>query len=70
MEAKKLRAKDVARVYGVGLSTVWYYVKQGWIVPYRISPRVTVFDVEELNNFFIGKSKMYLLPVVDLKEAS
>ena len=24
---KKLRAKEVAKVYGIGLSTVWHYAK-------------------------------------------
>ena len=49
---QKLRAKDVAEVYRIGLSTVWYYAKQGFITPSKVSERVTVFDVEELNKFF------------------
>jgi predicted DNA-binding transcriptional regulator AlpA len=52
MEIKKLRAKDVARVYGIGLSTVWHYVKQGLLSPIKISERVTVFDIKELDKFF------------------
>jgi len=49
---RKLRAKDVAEVYSIGLSTVWYYAKHGLITPNKVSERVTLFDVEELNKFF------------------
>lgn len=54
MTVKKMRAKDVAYTYGIGLSTVWHYVKEGLLIPYKISPRVTVFDVEEVEKFFSG----------------
>ena len=51
MKTKKyLRAKEVALYFGIGLSTVWLYVKEGKITPQKLSPRVTVFDIEELEN--------------------
>lgn len=49
---KTLRAKEVATQYGIGLSTVWYYSKQGLITPIKVSQRVTVFCTKELDNFF------------------
>lgn len=45
---KKYRAKELAEYLGVGLSTVWLYAKQGKITPQRISIRVTVFDIDEV----------------------
>jgi len=49
---KYIRAKEVAKVYGIGLSTVWFYAKRGLLHPKKITPRVTVFSVEELEKFF------------------
>ena len=47
-----MRAKEIAKYYGVGLSTVWLYAKQGKLTPKRVSPRVTVFDVAEVEALF------------------
>ena len=49
---KKLRAKEVAKIYGIGVSTVWHYAKLGLITPIKITYKVTVFDVKELDSFF------------------
>ncbi len=49
---KYLRAKEVANTYGIGLSTVWLYAKEGRITPKKISERVTVFSVQELDELF------------------
>ena len=53
MEAEKkyLRAKKVAKYMGIGLSTVWLYAKQGKLTPIKISSRVTVFDINEVDKF-------------------
>lgn len=53
---KKLRAKQVAQKYSVGLSTVWLYAKQKKITKTKISAKVTVFDIEELDKFFDGEN--------------
>jgi len=50
---KYLRAKDVAEYLSIGLSTVWLYAKEGKLSPRKISNRVTVFDIEELNNLLV-----------------
>jgi len=49
---KYLRAKEVANMYGIGLSTVWLYAKEGKLTPKKISARVTVFSIEEIDNLF------------------
>jgi predicted DNA-binding transcriptional regulator AlpA len=50
---KYLRAKEVAEYLSIGLSTVWLYAKEGKLTPKKISNRVTVFDIEELNNLLM-----------------
>ena len=52
--AKYMRAKQLAEHLGIGLSTVWLYVKQGKITPKKISDRVTVFDVVEVEKALFG----------------
>ena len=47
-----MRAKEISEVYGVGLSTVWLYVKEGKLNPRKISQRVTVFKVAEVEALF------------------
>lgn len=49
---KFYRAKEVAERIGIGLSTVWYYSSIGKLTPKKISNRVTVFDIEEINKLF------------------
>lgn len=52
---EKLRAKEIASNYSVGLSTVWLYAKQNKLTPIKVSPRVTVFNFKEVDNFFKSK---------------
>ncbi len=47
---KYMRAKEVANYMGIGLSTVWHYAKIGTLTPKKLSPRVTVFSIEEIDN--------------------
>jgi len=51
---KKYRAKELAEYLGVGLSTIWLYAKQGKITPQRVSSRVTVFDIDEVEKALFG----------------
>lgn len=44
---KYLRPKELADFFGIGLSTVWLYSKQGKIQKRKISSRVTIFNVED-----------------------
>lgn len=43
-----LRAKELAEYFCIGESTVWYYLKHGKIRSIKASPRVTLFDVDEV----------------------
>lgn len=49
---KYLRAKGAAEYLGIGLSTVWLYAKQKKLHAMKLSDRVTVFDIEEINKLF------------------
>ena len=51
---KFMRAKQLAQHLGIGLSTVWAYTKQGKITAKKISDRVTVFDVVEVEKALLG----------------
>lgn len=52
---KKLRAYEVAKIYGVSEGTIWNYAKKGYLKPVKVSQRVTLFDVAECEAFFNGK---------------
>lgn len=54
MKKQKLRVKDISELYSVGVSTVWLYAKEGKLTPIKVSSRVTVFDVNEVESFFNG----------------
>lgn len=49
-----MRAKELAKHLGIGLSTVWLYAKQGRIIPKKLSEKVTVFDVAEVEANLLG----------------
>ena len=51
---KKYRAKELALYIGVGLSTIWLYIKQGKLSTTKVSAKVTVLDTNELELFFNG----------------
>ncbi|MCT7505387.1 helix-turn-helix domain-containing protein [Aliarcobacter cryaerophilus] len=51
---KFMRAKELAKYLGIGLSTVWLYAKQEKITPKKISDRVTLFEVAEVEKALIG----------------
>jgi excisionase family DNA binding protein len=51
--ARSLRAKEAARVYGVGESTLWLYVHQGKLAPVRLGKRLTLFPVDQLEALFV-----------------
>ncbi len=55
---KKMRATHIAKENSIGLSTVWHYAKQGLLNPIRITKGITVFNRDEVEAFFSGKSHM------------
>lgn len=46
------RAKELSKLLGIGLSTVWLYAKQGKLTVKKLSSRVSVFDIQEVNKVF------------------
>jgi len=55
-----LRAKAMAKYLGVGLSTIWYWSKQGKLTPKKISDRVTLLSVDEANKLINGFDEVIL----------
>lgn len=55
LRKERLRAKEIVKMYGVGLSTVWLYAKQNKLTKIKVSDRVTVFDKNEVDRFFSKK---------------
>ena len=54
MKPKYIRAKEVASFLGIGLSTVWHYSKIGKLTPKKVSSRVTLFSLEEIEKLVSG----------------
>lgn len=51
----KLKAKDIAKFFNIGISTVWLYAKQNKLKATKISKGCTVFDTKQVVEFFNGK---------------
>lgn len=51
---KYMRAKELANHLGVGLSTIWLWNKQKKITSKKLSERVTVFEVAEVEKALFG----------------
>ncbi len=49
---KFLRPKEVALRCGIGLSTVFHYARQGKLTAKKISKRVTVFSIDDVEKLF------------------
>lgn len=59
MSTKNYRAKEAAEYLGVAKSTVWLYAKQEKLHPVKLSPRVTIFRKEDLDNFLESAVSTY-----------
>lgn len=51
----KLRANDIKKYFNISLSTIWYFVRENKLNAKKISPRITVFDRDEVLELFNGK---------------
>jgi len=49
LASRTARAKQVAIYLGIGLSTVWHYARIGKLTPIKLSSRVTVFSMDEVD---------------------
>ena len=52
------RPKEAAKFLGVGLSTVWLYIKQNKLKATKLSDRVTIISKESLDNFINASAKV------------
>ena len=51
MEKVNYRPKEASIYLGVGLSTVWLYIKQKKLKTKKLSPQVTVIHIDDLKAF-------------------
>lgn len=49
---QRMRAKQIALEFGIGLSTVWHYSKLGLLTPIKITNGLTVFSRKEVEALF------------------
>ncbi|MDK9693928.1 MAG: helix-turn-helix domain-containing protein [Sulfurimonas sp.] len=53
--SKLLRVKDAAHFLAVSKSQVWKLTQDGILKSYKLSDRVTVWKIEELEQFIASK---------------
>jgi len=49
---RMVRAKQAAVMFSIGESTLWLFAKQGKLNPIKVSARVTLWPVDQLESFF------------------
>ncbi len=54
---KRLRAKEIAELYGISISTVWGYTRKGLLTPIRVTKGTTVFKADEVEKLFSIKKE-------------
>ena len=55
-----LRPKEAHKYLGIGLSTLWLYVKQKKVKPIKLSDRVTIFRKNDLDDFINSRVEAVL----------
>jgi len=56
-QPKRLRAKQIVELYGIAISTVWNYARDGKLTPIKVTDRVTVFDAQEVEKLFSSNAE-------------
>jgi excisionase family DNA binding protein len=54
---KKYRVKELCSYLGVSKTTIWRWASEGKIKAHKIGPKVTVFDIDEVNEALFGIEK-------------
>ncbi len=57
LQRERLRAKEIAKIYGVSQSTVWHYTRKGLLTPIRVTSGITVFKTDEVEKLFSIKEE-------------
>jgi len=55
IQIENMRAKEAHKYLGVGLSTLWLFVKQEKIKTIKLSDRVTIFTKSNLDAFIASR---------------
>jgi len=55
IQIENMRAKEAHKYLGVGLSTLWLFVKQNKIRAIKLSERVTIFKKSDLDAFISSR---------------
>jgi predicted DNA-binding transcriptional regulator AlpA len=50
-----LRAQGTANYLSISKAGVWLFAKQGLLHPIKLSPRVTVFTIDDLDAFIASR---------------
>jgi excisionase family DNA binding protein len=53
---QNLRAEEASKYLGIGKSTLWLYARQGKLKPIKLSPRVTIFKKDDLDQLITNSS--------------
>ncbi len=53
-EKTHIRPKEARAYLGISESTLWLWVKKGYLHPTKITNRVTVFNIDELDKVLDG----------------
>lgn len=51
MQKRMLRPKEAAEYIGVSISQFWEFVKSGAILGVKLGPKMTRFDVHDLDHY-------------------
>lgn len=54
-DRKTYRAKEISKIFGVGLSTVWKYAQEKKLTPIKVSSKMTLFEAKEVESLFLNK---------------
>lgn len=49
---KVYRAREISKLFGVSIATVWNYARDKKIHPKKITDGITVFNAKEIHTFF------------------
>jgi len=53
----RLRIKDIAEIYSISESTAYEWVKKGNLTPIKVTPRITLYQVKEIEEFLIESGR-------------
>ena len=46
---EKIRVNELSQRYKISKPTIWRWIKEGKLKSYKIGPKITVLDIQEVN---------------------